>query len=306
MEICEAGGNINAWFTITAEDCDNASTVGESAEWISMFLFTSLPEPTRQAVPAAYADALQRAADSSGVSFDYLVATAKRESGFRPNAAAPTSSARGMFQFIEQTWLRMVRSEGANVGLGAEASAISIDSSGNANVTDAATRQAILDLRNDPAVSAQMAARLAKQNGEKLSAALGRDASAGDLYAAHFLGASAAAKLIGAAETTPNASAADMLPAAARANSSIFYDANGNARGAADVVARIKLGFEGAGQGVTSTASTLATGPTFHSLFRTGGPSPVSSEIAGLWRSRAGATQPMNINPSRTIRSNAA
>jgi soluble lytic murein transglycosylase-like protein len=49
--------------------------------------------------------AIRQASRLTGASFDYLLATAQVESGFNPNSAASTSSARGLFQFIEQTWL---------------------------------------------------------------------------------------------------------------------------------------------------------------------------------------------------------
>ena len=49
--------------------------------------------------------AIRQAAQATGTSFQYLLATAQVESGLNPQAGASTSSARGLFQFIEQTWL---------------------------------------------------------------------------------------------------------------------------------------------------------------------------------------------------------
>jgi soluble lytic murein transglycosylase-like protein len=65
--------------------------------------------------------AIRRAADATGVNFSLLVETARRESALNPNARAGTSSATGLFQFIDSTWLDMVRRHGADHGLGAEA-----------------------------------------------------------------------------------------------------------------------------------------------------------------------------------------
>ena len=94
--------------------------------------------------------AIRRAADATGVNFSLLVETARRESAMNPNARASTSSATGLFQFIESTWLDMVRRHGADHGLGAEAAALQ-------NGADAATRRQILALRTDPELSARMA-----------------------------------------------------------------------------------------------------------------------------------------------------
>src|SRR3546814_1987545 len=60
---------------------------------------------------------LKQASSSTGVDFAYLVAQAGQESGFRPDAQASGSSARGLFQFIDSTWLQMVRDHGAKYGL---------------------------------------------------------------------------------------------------------------------------------------------------------------------------------------------
>ena len=53
--------------------------------------------------------AIQSASKTTGTEFNYLVQTAARESAFNPKAQATTSSARGLFQFIESTWLGTMR-----------------------------------------------------------------------------------------------------------------------------------------------------------------------------------------------------
>ena len=60
--------------------------------------------------------AIKQAASATGASFQYLLATAKMESDFNPSAGAPTSSARGLYQFIEQTWLATVKQAGGQLG----------------------------------------------------------------------------------------------------------------------------------------------------------------------------------------------
>jgi hypothetical protein len=93
--------------------------------------------------------AIARAAEATSVDFGYLLAKAEVESGMNPEARAATSSATGLYQFIESTWLDTVRKHGARFGLGALAEQIGVSASGEAYVADPAQRQAILALRSD-------------------------------------------------------------------------------------------------------------------------------------------------------------
>ena len=62
--------------------------------------------------------AIRQAAQSTGISFEYLLTTAKIESNPNPSAQASTSSAKGLYQFIDQTWLGTMKQDGAALGLG--------------------------------------------------------------------------------------------------------------------------------------------------------------------------------------------
>jgi hypothetical protein len=180
--------------------------------------------------------AIRQASAATGTSFNYLLATAQVESGLNPQAGAATSSARGLFQFIEQTWLGTIKQSGAQLGYGRYADAISKTSSGHYQVSDPAMRAEILKLRNDPTANAVMAGAFTKANADYLATKLGRQPSEGELYIAHFLGAGGAARLISLAANNPNAKATDYFPHAANANASIFYDrATGHARSLAQV-----------------------------------------------------------------------
>src|SRR5919112_5344310 len=111
-----------------------------------MFLFTT--PPIRETAPTTpVVDAIRQGAEKTGVRFDYLLATAQKESALDPSAKARTSSASGLFQFIEQTWLGLVKSDGAKLGLGQYVSAIITRSDGTHVVNDPTARQAILNLR---------------------------------------------------------------------------------------------------------------------------------------------------------------
>lgn len=182
----------------------------------------------REAVHAA----IRRAADATGVNFSLLVETARRESAFNATARAGTSSATGLFQFIESTWLDMVRRHGAQHGLGQQAQALQ-------QGANAETRREILALRNDPELSARMAAELARENANALQARIGRPPNAGELYAAHVLGSGGAARLIEAAGQGAE-SAAAIFPREAAANRGLFY-ANGQPRSAQGLLDRLSL-----------------------------------------------------------------
>jgi hypothetical protein len=182
--------------------------------------------------------AIRQAAQATGTNFGYLLATAKVESNFDPGAKASTSSASGLFQFIEQTWLTTMKDAGPSHGYGQYADAIVKTSAGRYEVPDAGMRAKILNLRHDPTANAVMAGAFTNNNAALLANRLGRQPSEGELYIAHFLGASGAAKLITAAGN-PQGSAAALFPNAARANRSIFYDKQGQARSAAEVVATL-------------------------------------------------------------------
>jgi len=174
--------------------------------------------------------AIQKAANATGVSFQYLLATAQVESRLNPNAVARSSSASGLYQFIDQTWLGTLKTSGASLGYGRYADAITGLPSGRYEVSDPGMRDAVMKLRSDPTANAAMAGAFTQQNADRLQNKLGRQATDGELYIAHFLGAGGAGRLISRATTDPNAIAANAFPNAARANRSIFYDKQGNAR----------------------------------------------------------------------------
>ncbi len=158
------------------------------------------------------------------------------ESGLNPQAGASTSSARGLFQFVEQTWLGTIKQFGAALGYGRYADAVSRTASGHYAVTDPGLRSQILKLRNDPTANAVMAGAFTKANAAYLAQRLGRAPSEGELYIAHFLGAGGAGQLISLGASNPNAKAADLFAHAANANPSIFYDRRtGTARTIAQV-----------------------------------------------------------------------
>lgn len=224
---------------------------------------------------------LRRAAAETGVDFRYLLKTAERESSLNPNVVSNTSSATGLFQFIEQTWLSTLRSDGEGLGLGRYARAIERGADGTFFVRDQGLRREILALRKDPEISAQVAGALTRRNADYLSNSIGREATGGELYIAHFLGARGASDLLTAARVAPQRPAAELFPQAAAANRAIFYDGAGAPRSVSQVQALLTARHEATG-GVAGRspnppdpAATLASHTRTPS--RASGPSDLAS-----------------------------
>jgi len=179
--------------------------------------------------------AIANASHRTGVDFGYLMGQARVESALDPTARARTSSATGLYQFIDQSWLAIVNDHGAKHGMDWASNAIQRNGSGRYFVADPAMRQQILDLRNHPETASIMAAELATDNRTYLEERIGRRAEPVDLYLAHFLGAGGAAKFLTTLSSAPDSSGASLFPAAARANASVFYDRQGSPRSLADI-----------------------------------------------------------------------
>jgi hypothetical protein len=275
--------------------------------------------------------AIQEAARATGAGFDYLLKTALRESGFDPASKATTSSATGLFQFIDQTWLSTVKESGAQLGYRRYADSIVKTSSGNYVVPDPAARSQVMKLRYDPTANAVMAGAFTQRNAAQLASGLGRQPTNGELYMAHVLGSGGAVKLISTAARAPQVKAADLFPGAARANWPIFYDKQGGARSVAQVYDLLGAKMNGTvaasaaavvppGVAAAISAATVsnpvapATGgvvastgpaaapaasayapdntPIFQGLFRTDRRGPVSSVVSELWGAAPGGTPP--------------
>ena len=168
--------------------------------------------------------AVRGAAQATGVDFNFLMRTAKRESGFDAGAKAVSSSAAGLFQFIEQTWLATVKRHGAAHGYARYADLITEGADGRFRVQGEEAKKVVMDLRYDPHCAAIMAGELASDHAAYLRGRTGREPTGGELYAAHFLGPQGSAKLIEAAQ--PDALRHRRLPVSRRGPSSnhgVFY-----------------------------------------------------------------------------------
>src|SRR5262245_55040741 len=116
------------------------------------------PAPVPNVRPSATAvtGAIRKASKSTGANFDYLLATAKVESNLDPNLTMRTSTATGLFQFLEQTWLGVMKTAGRAFGMERYADAITQTSDGRYVVDDPALRAEMMKLRKDPNTNAVM------------------------------------------------------------------------------------------------------------------------------------------------------
>jgi hypothetical protein len=223
---------------------------------------TSLNLPAKWAAASSeVVKAIREASSKTGVSFDYLMDKANTESSFKADIKAKTSSATGLFQFIDSTWLQTIKEHGEKYGLGDLVSKIDSD--------PAAKRQA-LDLRKDPEMAAVMTAEATKDNKYYLETSVGGEIGQNELYLAHFLGANGASKFLNAKNKNPDAPAADLFGSAAHANRNVFYEPSGKKRSLNDVYAFFakKMSGEGANENVVA-ADASAVKPNASPVFQT-------------------------------------
>lgn len=210
--------------TLTTQTIDNATISAFGAQ-----------------VPKSVVFAIHDASRKSGVDFSYLVKQAGVESSFNPDAKAKGSTATGLYQFIQRTWLDMVEKHGDKYGI-------------DANLP----RKDLLALRRDPELSSYMAAELANENRDTLERNWGGDIGETELYLAHFMGAGGASSFLKAKDRNPMVAAADLFPEAARSNRAVFFDGRtGRARSVAEVYEFFDRKFEQYEPGVAKLAAAV-------------------------------------------------
>lgn len=203
-----------------------------------------LASAARAAEIEGVASHIRSASRQTGVSFDYLMAQANKESNLSADAKNRSSSAAGLFQFTQKTWLQLVKKHGEKYGLGPLTESIHKTAKGEYVVDDADKRQAILALRKDPSLSSLIAGELANDNRHSLEKALGRKVGPTELYLAHFLGAAGAAKLLKARDENPAQPPADLVPTAAAKNHTMFYGRDHSAQSVAMLYDRVQQVME--------------------------------------------------------------
>jgi hypothetical protein len=235
-KIDESAKNQTSAVTSTAQAASATATAAQAAAASAKGTGGNIPAAT-----GPLANAIYKAAADKGVDPGLLMRIAYKESGYRMDAAPRdangklASSAVGPFQITEGT-----------------AKLLGMDAS----------------LRTDAMASAQAAAQLLKINGSFLQAKLGREATGGELYGAHVLGAGGGVKLAKMAEDKPQAIAADAFKVEANNNPGLFYADSKHKTGAltaAQVMGRMNA-VGGSSTGLTGKMLTPATETDAESL----------------------------------------
>ena len=136
--------------------------------------------------------ALYKASIATGVDFELLLLKAIMESDLGRLTAAAHSTARGVFQYIEPTWLILISRHGAALGYPQYQEAVKISrKTGNPylNKRDEFLRSEILALRHDPETAATMKAMQVLEETEVIRGfKKKKEVTATDHYIAHMLG----------------------------------------------------------------------------------------------------------------------
>lgn len=206
--------------------------------------------------PEHVAKAVQNASARTGVDFSYLLKQAQVESSFDTDIRSKSSSATGLYQFIDQTWLRMVKEHGAEHGQSGWANAITQGRDGRFHVADKNMRHEILNARTDADFSALMAGEYAAENKRIIESKTSRNANATDLYMAHFLGSGGATTFLNALQDNPLQKASVIFPSAAASNRAVFYNPDGSPRTLAQVYDRFAAKF-GTDESIGSSPSSV-------------------------------------------------
>lgn len=180
-------------------------------------------------------DLIVAASKMAGVDAGTMATFGAIESDFRPKVGAGTSSASGLYQFIKSTWDTMLKKYGAKYGI------------------------PLNTPPTDPKANALMGAEFLRENRDGLSKFLGREPTDVDLYAAHFMGLGGARKFFG---MQGNAIAAQTMPAAAKANESIFYAPGGRPRTRDEVMEELMRRVNSKGRKFAGAAYALSSGLT--------------------------------------------
>jgi hypothetical protein len=200
--------------------------------------------------------ALSNAARVTGADPALLLALAQSESRLDPFARNRLSSARGLMQFTRASWLEAVRDFGPRHGVGSHVEALSGSHSGSNRPSPLQPQRLtwVLALRDDPRLSALLAAERIIQARAGLEQALGRPAEAADLYAVHLLGSAGARRFLDALHRTPSRPATAAVGRdAVRRNRGVFFASGGRALRSSEV----RAAMEGA---VASARAELTTG----------------------------------------------
>ncbi len=148
------------------------------------------------------ANMIKEVSKASGVDENLLLTVAMMESSMNPQAGARTSSAKGLFQFINGTWKAELEKHANKYGIPATAGPF------------------------DPVANALLGAEYLRSGAKTVEKAMPEGVTAGpaDLYLAHFLGPGGASRFLRNLYKTPDRIAAEDFLKPAAANPGVFTD----------------------------------------------------------------------------------
>ena len=234
---------------------------------------TTIPDRT----PEAGVDSA--ATRTTGPGFDQMVAAAKAEAERRAELTRTTGATSD--RFSDQAWLAVMKAHGGEIGLSAQAQAITRDKQGQYIVADPAARARIMNYRSDPLVLSVMAGKRATDSRATLTIALGRAPTDGEMRLSDVLGAKDAAQLLKAKASVPLSSAAIQLPEAATSRRADFFRPDGSPRTVSEVIDTLS-------QPRTPPASEAERLATGHMTFNTPG-NPAESNLTAALKAQATA-----------------
>lgn len=148
-------------------------------------------------------------ARNTGVPEVYSRALFQQEGGGNPDARNARSTATGVTQFIEGTWLQVLHDYGEQYGLPREMiDQIERNPRGGWRVRSADAREHLLALRFNPRWNALMSGHYANQEVEDMARRAGRPVSVQEAYLAHFMNGNTAGawvRALGRGEGNTNA-----------------------------------------------------------------------------------------------------
>lgn len=157
-------------------------------------------------------DLVELSSRTTGVPTTYARALFAQEGGDNTEAANPRSTARGLTQFIEGTWLQMMREYGPRYGL-PQSLANQIEQKPN-GAWRARTREAhdqLMELRFSPEWNAVMSGHYANQEHGDMVRRAGRPVSIEETYLAHFMNGDVAGQWVRAVGNQPQTNARAFL-----------------------------------------------------------------------------------------------
>ncbi len=197
---------------------------------------------TAQNRDSSLIDDIYQASIATHIDFELLLITAMIESDLGRVTKSSTSSARGIFQYIEPTWLVLIKRYGARIGQKNYASAITINTESYLpEITDASqfTKKDILSLRDNTKIAALIKANQLKDEAKIVAKyKAGQRINATDHYIVHMLGLSQARTFYTLLKNESSNILANLnnkgFKEAIRLNPTFFYNAQNKALSAAE------------------------------------------------------------------------